>query len=406
MGFGVANFKKGAYIYIEDNPEVDEFYIIRQGKVIEERSAGTMTNEEGVTLGVGDFFGVLSCMARRPRIGSVQALEDTTCIVVHGNQFEALIQQMAPIAMKIIRYFSQQLRHYDSILTKLTFKSSVEENPCNLFRIGEYYFANRKYTQAAYAYLRYIKYCPEGGFINNAKQQIAKINPKKEDLIPQKQNFFYIYKDEQIICLEHEPGYELYIIQEGKLKITKLVDDNEVLVAVLKKGDIVGEMSILENKPRSASVISFGPSKLMAVTKQNFEPMVKAHPEIARRIIELLSERIWIIYKQIQNHLISDPLGKIYDAMFTQLQKERVEIKDGAAHLFDFGVEEVLKFVGLDNNDGRIAIKKLFDTDKSFEIVENKIRTKNVSSIQKAINVIKRNQEIERKKMMSAGGFY
>lgn len=404
--FSVGSYKKNAYIYIEDQPDVAEFHIIRQGKVVENRSAGQLTGESGSVLGVGDFFGVLSSMAKRPRIGTVQALEDTQTIMVRSDQFGALIQKMAPIAMKIIRYFSKQLRHYDSILTKMTFKSSVEENPCNLFRIGEYYFANSQRIQAAHAFLHYIKFCPTGGFVPQAKQKLAQINPKQSDLLPKKENFFYLYDDNQIIFLEHEPGNELYIIQEGKVKITKLVDDNEVLLAVLKKGDIFGEMAILENKPRSASAIAFGSTKLMGVTKANFEPMVKAHPEIAKRIIELLSERIWLIYKQISNHLISDPVGKIYDALFTQLQKERISIQEGVAHTFEFGQIDLLKFVGLNNNEGKIAIKHLFDNDKSMQVMEGKIFCKNVANIQKAINVIKRNQDIERKKKEAHGGSY
>lgn len=403
--FGVANFNPDAYIYIEDQPEVNEFYIIRQGSVQENRSAGdVLSGEEGSVMGVGDFFGVLSCMAKRPRIGSVVALDNVSAITVPGEYFEELLQKMSPIAMKIIRYFSKQLRFYDTHLTKMTFKSAVEENPCNLFSVGEYYSSNGMSIQAAYAYLHYIKFCPEGGFIPQAKAKLIKIKPTKEDMMPKKEKFFHVYKDGQIIFLEHEPGAELYIIQEGKVKITKMIDNNEVLLAVIKKGDIFGEMSILENKPRSASAIAFGGTKLMAVTKASFEPMVKAHPEIAKRIIELLSERIWLIYKQLSNILINDPVGKLYDALFTQLQKARVTIQEGTGHTFDFGQFELLKFVGLDNNDGKLALKKLFDTDKTLLIVDGKIMCKNVSNIQKAINVIKRNQEIERKKRLSKSG--
>jgi CRP/FNR family transcriptional regulator len=397
--FGVVNFKKNAYIYIEDQSDSDSFFIIRQGKVVETRSTAQLTDEDkGTVMGVGDFFGVLSCMAKRPRIGSVVALEDTSAIVVKGSQFESLLQKMAPIAMKIIRSFSKQLRFYDSHLTKLTFQSSIEENPCNLFRIGEYYFANKMFTHAAYAYLHYIKFCPDGGFVPQAKAKLVKINPKQDDLLPRKEKFFQVYSDNQIIFLEHEPGAELYIIQEGKVKIAKMIDNNEVLLAVLKKGDIFGEMSILENKPRSASAIAFGEAKLMAVTKANFEPMVQAHPEIAKRIIELLSERIWLIYKQLSNILINDPVGRLYDAMFTQLQKSRIPVKEGMGHTFDFGTDDLLKFIGLNNNEGKIAVKKLFDNDKTLSITDGKIFCKDVSNIHKAINVIKRNQEIELKK--------
>ena len=49
-----------------------------------------------------------------------------------------------------------------------------------------------------------------------------------------------------MIFSEHEPGEDLYIIQQGKVKITKIINNQEVLLAVLQPGDIFGEMALLE----------------------------------------------------------------------------------------------------------------------------------------------------------------
>ncbi len=396
--FSAANFKKGGYIIIEDQTESDEFYIIRQGKVAESRSASMLEGDKETVLGVGDFFGVISCMSRRPRIETVQAIEDTSTIVVKREQFGALIQKNAPIAMKILRYFGKQLRYYDSVLTKLTLRSSLEEDPNHLFDLGEYFYTNQLFNQAAYAYAHYIKFCPEGGYIPQAKQKLAKINPNPDSLLPKKEGFYSIYNDGQVIFLEHEPGNELYIIQEGKVKITKFVNNAEVLLAVLKKGDIFGEMSLLDNKPRSASAIAFGPVKVMAINKTNFEPTVQAHPEIATRIIELLSERIWLIYRQLANLLIKDPVNRIYDALYTQLYKARVNFAPNVQYQFDFGPDELMKFLGFSKQEWAMHFKKFLDLEKTVSINEGKILCRDVSSIEKNIQIIKRNIELEQKK--------
>lgn len=397
--FGVANFKNNSYIIVEDQEDANEFFIIKQGKVIENRFASNIDSDNGTLLTVGDFFGVISCMTKRPRIETVQAIEDTSTIVVKREHFGALIQKNTPIAMKILRYFGKQLRYYDSLLTKMTLKSSIEENPNYLFNIGEYYNSMNMTTNAAYAYLHYIKFCPDGGYVPMAKIKLAKINPSQDSLLPAKESFYSIYKDGQIVFLEHEPGAELYIIQEGKIKITKLVNNNEIMLAVLKKGDIFGEMSLLDNKPRSASAIAFGNAKLMVVSKANFEPMVQAHPEIATKIIELLSERTWVIYKQFSNVLIKDPIGKLYDALYTHLQKARVPVALNMSHTFDFGSEELIKLVGFMAEEGHVNIKKLFDDDKTLSIQDGKIFSKDVSSIEKMVHVYRRNMELEKKRL-------
>jgi hypothetical protein len=66
--FGVANFKKDGYVILEDQPDSNDFFIIRQGKVVEIRSASMVESDANTELTVGDFFGVISCMAKRPRI--------------------------------------------------------------------------------------------------------------------------------------------------------------------------------------------------------------------------------------------------------------------------------------------------------------------------------------------------
>ncbi len=133
-----------------------------------------------------------------------------------------------------------------------------------------------------------------------------------------------------MIFSENEPGTELYIIQRGVVKITKIVEDNEVLLAMLKTGDIFGEMALLENKPRSASAIANEDCSLMAVNKANFERMVQSQPQLITRLTTLLAERLWFIYKQLANTLIQDPLGRLYDALLLQLEKNRIPIVAGS----------------------------------------------------------------------------
>ena len=59
-----------------------------------------------------------------------------------------------------------------------------------------------------------------------------------------------------MIFSECQAGADMFIIQDGAVRITKVVDGQEVILAVLNKGDMFGEMSLLENKPRSASAIA------------------------------------------------------------------------------------------------------------------------------------------------------
>ncbi len=211
------------------------------------------------------------------------------------------------------------------------------------------------------------------------------------------QGFNRQYEDNEIVFLEHEPGNELYIIQKGKIKITKIVDNNEVMLAMLKPGDIFGEMAILENKPRSATALSSGDSVMLAVNKANFEAMVQKNPQLGTRLITLLSERIWKAYRQLANILITNPLGRLFDTLLTIVEENRVQIVHNASFSFDFGPDELVKMVGLAADEGNVLVQELFKNTK-VKLQDNKIIVKDLQELVKQVEFYKKMDALDRKR--------
>jgi CRP-like cAMP-binding protein len=198
-----------------------------------------------------------------------------------------------------------------------------------------------------------------------------------------------------MVFAETMPGRELYIIQKGSVKITKIVNDNEVLLAVLKQGDIFGEMALIEDKPRSASAIAFEDSVLLAVNKDNFSRMVTSQPQIIAKLTQHLAERIWFIYKQLANTLLTDKVGRLYDMLLIQLERARVPIRAGEAYTFDFGTRELINMVGLPTNEGQQAVRELLHNTK-LKAMENRIYCSDVEEIEKQAKYYRKMQRIEK----------
>ena len=215
------------------------------------------------------------------------------------------------------------------------------------------------------------------------------------------QGFNRQYEDNEIVFLEHEPGDELYIIQKGKVKITKIVNNNEVMLAMLKPGDIFGEMAILENKPRSATVLSSGDSVLLAINKANFEAMVQKNPQLGTRLITLLSERIWKAYRQLANILITNPLGRLYDTLLTIVEENRVSIVHNASFSFDFGPDELVKMCGISSDEGNVLIQELFKNSK-LKLQDSKIVVTDLQELGKQVEFYKKMDILDRKRQKPA----
>ena len=89
------------------------------------------------------------------------------------------------------------------------------------------------------------------------------------------------YKPNEIIFCEYEPGNEFYFIQSGRVKIVKLIGNREKTIDVLSDGDVFGEMAILEEEPRSASVIAVDNVKLLKFHRDNFDALLLGNPQLA-----------------------------------------------------------------------------------------------------------------------------
>ncbi|RKX93383.1 MAG: cAMP-binding protein [Spirochaetes bacterium] len=402
LQLSLVNFRKGAYIIVEGKQKADYFYIIRQGKVQISKEVEIVEEEGGNLLSPGDFFGVVSTMSSHSHIETARAVTDVVLISVHRDQYGLLIEKNTPVAMKIIQQFSKKMRYLDEELTRITLKSAGNSSPDHLFRVAEYYARQSQYNLAYYAYHQYIKYCQTGAHIKTARERMGKIRPysKAVYLDGSNEEFTRTYPKGTMIFSENQPGQELYIIQKGSVKITKIVNDNEVMLALLKTGDIFGEMSLLEDKPRSASAIAHEDAVLLAVNKANFKLMVTSQPQIITRLTQLLSERIWFIYKQLANTQITDNLGRMYDALSIQLEKLRVYIK-AEAYTFDFGPKELVNMVGLSKEEGNTAIRQLFQNNK-FKIVDNKIRVSDIEEIDKQAKYYRKMERISRARKAAA----
>jgi CRP-like cAMP-binding protein len=396
-------FKKDSYIIVEGKQNADRFYIIRQGKVRISKEVEVVEEEGGNVLGPGDFFGVISTMSSHSHIETAQALTDVTLISVQRDQYGILIEKNTPVAMKIILGFSRRMRYLDEALTRLTLKNTAMEDPSHLFKVGEYYARQNQYNLAYYAYYQYLKYCTDGPDAKLARERLVKIKPysKAVYLDGSNEEFNRFYPKSTMIFSESQPGQELYIIQKGSVKISKIVDNNEVLLAVLKQGDIFGEMSLLEDRPRSASAIAHEDAYLLAVNKANFERMVQTQPQIVTRLTQLLAERIWFIYKQLANTLITDPVGRMYDALAIQLEKNRVPMKPGASYSFDFGPKELINMVGLPVAEGNLVLRKVLE-NKKVQITENKVVVTDVTEIQKQTEYYRKMQKSEKSRREAA----
>ncbi len=100
------------------------------------------------------------------------------------------------------------------------------------------------------------------------------------------------FSAEAMIFEEGDLGTEMYIVQDGKIAILKSYKGREQQLAILGQGDFFGEMSVLEDLPRTASAKAVTDCRLLQINGSTFDQMLRKNPEIAVRMMRKLSRRL------------------------------------------------------------------------------------------------------------------
>ncbi|MEN8185395.1 MAG: cyclic nucleotide-binding domain-containing protein, partial [Myxococcota bacterium] len=88
-------------------------------------------------------------------------------------------------------------------------------------------------------------------------------------------------------------GDYMYVIREGRVKVTKLSEDGrEKILEFLEEGSFFGDMALLDRGPRSASVKTLKPVRLLALSRTDFLNLLRKSPDLALAVIQELSRRL------------------------------------------------------------------------------------------------------------------
>jgi CRP-like cAMP-binding protein len=170
------------------------------------------------------------------------------------------------------------------------------------------------------------------------------------------QRFGKEFKRGEVLFKEGEPGNEMYVVQAGKVNITKTVRETEKILATLGAGEFFGEMSILNNKPRSAGAVVAEDAKLLVIDPKTFEAMIRGNVEIAVRLIKKLSDRLQEADEQIENLLLRDPNSRVVHHLLQAAIKRGKDTSQGK--LVTVNLNELHVRMGLTAADVQEAVNK------------------------------------------------
>ncbi len=120
------------------------------------------------------------------------------------------------------------------------------------------------------------------------------------------------YPKGSVIVFEDDPGDSLFVVREGRVKVVLVAEDGrEVILGVLGVGEYFGELSLIDDQPRSAHVIAMEDATLLVLRREDFRKRVEQSPSVAWALLIELSRRLRAADGKIGGLVLLDVPGRI-----------------------------------------------------------------------------------------------
>lgn len=149
----------------------------------------------------------------------------------------------------------------------------------------------------------------------------------------------------EVLFNEGDQGDVMYLIREGKIKITKGKGEDEKVLAVLQEGAFFGEMALIDGSPRSAGAVAASPASLLVIDKENFQSKITENPLI-HYMLETLSRRLRTADEQIKMLTIKSEERRVVAYIITKA-KEAGKKTDQGIEITPFSFDNLAHMTGI-----------------------------------------------------------
>jgi CRP/FNR family transcriptional regulator, cyclic AMP receptor protein len=107
------------------------------------------------------------------------------------------------------------------------------------------------------------------------------------------------YAPGEALVRQGETGVGLFVVLNGKVRVFQQADGGERELGVFGKDAVLGELALLDDLPRSATMVATEPSKVLIIPVWDFRAALRENPEISLKLLAVLSQRL----RKVESHI-------------------------------------------------------------------------------------------------------
>lgn len=174
-----------------------------------------------------------------------------------------------------------------------------------------------------------------------------------------------VFRSGEVIFHRDDPGQVLYVIKEGKVKISLISPDGqEISLVVFGKGECFGEFALLDGLPRSADAIALEKVECYTLQRSDFHNAIIKNPKIAIQVLEVLSKRLRTTDQMVEDLIFLDVYGRVAKKLLELADAHGTRVDNGIRIDVRLTQQELASMVGA----SRESVNKVmgYFTDKNF----------------------------------------
>jgi len=155
------------------------------------------------------------------------------------------------------------------------------------------------------------------------------------------------YRKGQIIYNQDQPSTSIYLVIEGKIKVTRFAEDgHQIILDIYQPDEFFGESAFLSLPHRPEQATAFQNSKLMAWSTREIEDILQKRPRLAVALLQILAQRTIDFTSRIESHSTDNIVRRLARTLIRFSERFGVEEADGSVRMIPFTHELLSQYVG------------------------------------------------------------
>jgi CRP-like cAMP-binding protein len=196
--------------------------------------------------------------------------------------------------------------------------------------------------------------------------------------------FFKKFRPGGLIIAEYDTGETFYLLQSGAVQTVKCANGAKSNLGQLKPGDFFGEMSILDNSPRTASCVALTEVEVLEFNKENFELLITGNPQMALILLKTFCRRIYDQQRCFRILCITDLSARIADVFLMLDEKNTDSMPLNNSRSFPLTMQDVAHWAALPLEVVQTELSKLVEKHR-LEIFDDHIVVNNITDFRRIV---------------------